>query len=134
MIVTKETAILAKERGFKNRVASYYDESGQFFKRNKNPECDLWDYNTSFKGWCSAPTQDQLCTWLREEHFIWVEITLFGDGIGTCCCIKKADPEDKEDDGSRIVRMIKVVDTNIYERFNYEQTLGKGIQEALKEI
>lgn len=126
-LISFETAKLAKEKGFDEIVTHLYTVSDKRL-------VDMPHMNSqSIKGY-SAPTQSLLQKWLRDEHHLWVEITLWGDGVGTQCLIKKADPSEKENDGSRVVIMEKMIDLGIYTSltFNYEQTLEAGLQEALK--
>ena len=145
-LVEFETAKLAKEKGFNEKCLYNYKSNGiiadwdelDYVESNYNtiPEYIFTANSECANGYITAPTQTLLQKWLREEHFMWVEITLFGDGVGTMCMIKSANLKDREDDNSRIVRVDKVVDISMYTRleFNYEKTLEKGLQEALKLI
>jgi hypothetical protein len=61
------TSIHAKEKGFNWRTTSFY-ENGEFKERDRNPNIETWDHNSSFKERTSAPTQTHLQKWLREVH------------------------------------------------------------------
>lgn len=53
------------------------------------------------------PTQDQMRSWLWFTHGIWIDITLWGDGIGFTAIIKQA--KGKEPDGSTTVMALTTV-------------------------
>lgn len=134
-LVSLETAMLAKEKTFNEICYYFYNDT---MHKEAMEDCKFHS-NKQFEekyssDYITAPTQSLLHRWLREKHNLWVEITLWGDGIGTMCAIKKADLNDKEEDGSRIVRLEKNVDTGQITRleFSYEKTLEIGLQEALK--
>jgi len=142
-LITYETGILAKQAGFNIPVRhGVYGPKMKLteshgWERNKCLEMTNWNAVTKQQKHSQAtsiPTQSLLQKWLREKHSLWVEITLWGDGIGTQCMIKEGKPDDREDDQSRIVRAIKTVEISIYDRleFDYEKTLEKGLKEALK--
>jgi len=132
-LIKFDTAKLAKEKGFDIKVNSFISDITGY---TLNIGFDNYNRIDMSKGCYSAPTQSLLQKWLREVHFLWVETTVWGDGIGTQCIIKKADYKDIEDDRSRVVKMAKTVDIGFYMKleFNYEKTLEKGLQEALKLI
>lgn len=80
-LVNKETAELAKQKGFNVRVRKYYDSFDEVkigFDAT-GPKED-WDYNTSFIGWCSAPTQSILQAWLRTKN-IHMYTKMFHDSL-----------------------------------------------------
>ena len=121
-IVTYETAILAKEKGFPqepNRLKiPYYNYKGEF-------KGDVKDWlrkylrkeDTSDVKSVSAPTQSLLAKWLREEHNIhliaYKNINI--DGYDWCYITT---------DGI----------TNINSYKTYEEAYEIGLQEALKQI
>ena len=136
-LVTLETAILAKEKGFNER--GHY-----FYKVKSENDIELYgctrkqlvgfkgcvpiyhkvrDYHTNKKKSnaklyrCSAPTQSLLSKWLREEHNIhliaYKNINI--DGYDWCYITT---------DGI----------TNINSYKTYEEALEIGLQEALKQI
>jgi len=142
MIVTLEVAKLAKEKGFdqnpytaiyansnaKGYYSEFIDGSG---KITLNGALFNLEHIIAI-----APTQSELQDWLRENHFLWTELTVFGDGIGVSSMLKKADPNDKEDDGSRIVRVEKIVDEGMWRRleFDYKKSLENLLKEALNTL
>lgn len=69
--VSFETAKLLKEKGFDERVKSYYAESGLegymfALKATKNTELD--------NGFISRPTLQMAMKWLREAHNLHIEV------------------------------------------------------------
>lgn len=66
-LVTFETALLAKEKGFSWATTYEYGKDECFYSRDYIPH----DYN--IRGLISAPTQSLLQKWLREVHKINVE-------------------------------------------------------------
>lgn len=143
-IVLFETAELAREKGFKEYCFCFYDGDKKLNEPylENGSSCDtefrvdledlLDDYNHMHKydKKTSAPTQSLLQKWLWETHGFWVEMTLWGDGMGFVCLIKQAKGE--EADGSTIVRQVGIVE-NGFEKDPYK-ILEKGIQTALKLI
>ena len=129
--VTFETAKLAKGKGFPqetNRLEiPYYNYKGEF----KGDVSD-WRVRKYIRGedtsdieFVSAPTQSLLAKWLREEHDINVTILISGTDYHQYVLHGKNR------------KYIKTVDNPItYENYknNWEDTLEKGLQEALKLI
>ena len=122
-IVTYETAILAKEKGFPqepNRLKiPYYNYKGEF----KGDVSD-WRVRKYIRGedtsdieFVSAPTQSLIAKWLREKHNIhliaYKNINI--DGYDWCYITT---------DGI----------TNINSYKTYEEAYEIGLQEALKQI
>ena len=132
-LVSFETAKLAKEKKFDipcNRAWSDKDSRNEEYER-------FYSFNNDEKvkdhfrfPLYSAPTQSLLQKWLWETHGFWVEMTLWGDGMGFVCLIKQA--KGGEADGSTIVRQVGIVE-NGFEKDPYK-ILEKGIQTALKLI
>ena len=152
-VVSFRTAKMAKEVGFDLMTMFYYDSDNPLSNNVNLRKNHFWcDENGEHFVWCDnrvdeesgileyklvtrnqAPEHAFLQQWLREIHHLWVEVLVFGDGVGTQCTIKKANPDDKEDDQSRIVYMEKMVDTGLYTKleFDYNKTLELGLQAAL---
>lgn len=71
-----ETAKLLKEKGFDWEVFHFYNENGEF--RDREGDCySLYNWNYPTKDeygsqYCSAPTQQMACRWLREERRIHI--------------------------------------------------------------
>lgn len=111
-LVSFETAILAKEKGFSEEVTYGYDQFGRNFHRDYIPH----DYN--IRGLISAPTQSLLQKWLREKH----NIDLW---FGECNLPNKYQVEDIVKNNLRMAIDLDGSQT-------YEQGLELGLQESLK--
>ena len=130
-LITFETAKLAKEKGFIEPVISHYRgnniiNNGLAYNFNNPKEQALWNIELT-----SAPTQSAILNWLWIKHKIWVEITLWGDGIGFQCALKKQD--GKEDDGSTIIRLFLMVEVQ-FVRFDIIKVRERAIEAALNSI
>lgn len=74
--VSFEVAKLLKEEGFDWKVFHFYDENGHL--KHREGDCYSlynWNYPTNDEygsQYCSAPTQQMACDWLREEKNIYV--------------------------------------------------------------
>ena len=70
------TAKRLKEKGFDWEVFHFYDENGHL--KHREGDCySLYNWNYPTKDeygskYCSAPTQQMACSWLREEHKIHI--------------------------------------------------------------
>lgn len=78
--VSYEMAKLLKEKGFAWRVFNFYDEHGGF-SEHIGSVYSLYNWNYPTKDeygsqYCSAPTQQMACRWLREEHNIHIMPTI----------------------------------------------------------
>lgn len=74
--VTFNVAKLLKEKGFDWKVFNFYDENGTFLHR-KGVCYELYNWNYPTKDeyasqYCSSPTQQMACRWLREEKGIHI--------------------------------------------------------------
>jgi len=125
-----KTALLAKEKGYdqnpyntKEAYLPRYTDGSSIYLNSAlfSPENNI----------ATAPTKTELKDWLWDTHKIWVEVTLWGDGIGFQCMIKYED--GKEDDGSTIIKAADPVE-NFMSKFCAYKTLEIGIFEALKLI
>ena len=72
--VSYDVAKLLKEKGFDWRVFNFYDEHERF-SEHIGSVYTLYNWNHPeedgrFSQYCSAPTQQMACDWLREEHEI----------------------------------------------------------------
>ena len=73
-----ETAKLLKEKGFDWKVFHFYDGDGHLMYREG--DCySLYNWNYPTKDeygshYCSAPTQQTACRWLREVHGIHIGV------------------------------------------------------------
>lgn len=74
--VTFEVAKLLKEKGFNWRVFNFYDEHGRFSEHIGSVYTLYnWNYPAEdghFSQYCSAPTQQMACRWLRKEKGIHI--------------------------------------------------------------
>lgn len=129
-LISFETAVLAKEKGFNEKTYYAYwrnIEGNYFICDNVNDiNSELLPHNYS------APTQSLLQKWLREKHFIFVEISL------NFC------PKSEIDFGYGVCVMSNINKWNNVKWFglditgewykSYELALESGLQEALKLI
>ena len=113
-LISKETAVLAKEKGFKEFVSfgdsfSYYDEDeNQFTKRQ---------YDFQDESLIIAHKQSLLQAWLRKKYNIHINV----------------DPTYY--DGKIKEWTLKICNTYYKEYYkSYEEALEVGLQEALKLI
>ena len=63
-----EIAKLLKEKGFNERSAASYDSKGQLQEG--------WAYWNKTPIWYAAPTHQMAMAWLREMHYLWIDIDL----------------------------------------------------------
>jgi hypothetical protein len=82
VLVSLEVAETANEKGFRERTRSFY-KKGELIIEDKEHIPYDWDWNSSFIGYHSAPTQSLLQKWLREKHKIEVYVLpVFGEKCG----------------------------------------------------
>ena len=75
-LISYETAKLAKEKGFDEKVYREYDKSGYLRCTSKSADVVLGPYDELLKSTeYPAPTQSLLQRWLREVHNIEVLIS-----------------------------------------------------------
>lgn len=112
MIITLETAILAKKKGFNRQSYYFYDHNGK----------KGYDYNTfwgDLEGYVFAYSQTDLQTWLREKHNIIVSVI----------------PHFYGTNGENVKYRYKVyVHEDKREFSSWEECLELGLLEALNEI
>lgn len=84
-LVEYKTAKLAKEKNFEEKVQEWFDENGNSIKAGLTSDNETIfkedlarQINKSAKALnkndISRPTQDQLRTWLRDKHQIYIEV------------------------------------------------------------
>lgn len=121
-LIDFQTAKLAKEKGFKEGSMSHYEEDGQIQHcRTSFANGFMEDGETRFE----APTQSLLQKWLREVHDINISILMSGFDFHQYILHNKNR------------RYVKTVDNPITPenyKNNWEDTLEKGLQEALELI
>ena len=132
-LISFETAKLAKEKGFRERVRfHYYNNSIKPFIED-NLKADfpasptgMWDANMHGKTdliHTSAPTQSLLQKWLREVHNIHMFVSITTNDIFLCRIL---NPLFKNGSEGRFI-ICKICNT-------YEEALEQGLIEALKLI
>lgn len=67
--VSFETAKLLKEKGFDGECFSAYNGNGKLYKFDEEI-----DDNTPC--WSDAPTLQMAMKWLREEHYLFIQVTI----------------------------------------------------------
>lgn len=128
-LISFDTAVLAKEKGFDGSCNYCYDSEGDkeaaidyfgdlFFTREHIDNADENGYEMTYV----APTQSLLQKWLREDKYVqvWVE-PMFFDRWDYVCYVNLMIPNNDLSD-------------IFYSESTYEQALEKGLQEALKLI
>ena len=119
-LISYETAKLAKEKGFDEKVYREYDKSGYLRCTSKSADVVLGPYDELLKSTeYPAPTQSLLQKWLREVHNIHITVTSISQESWQYHIQK---PKDKLGDNYN----------EDYE--NYEEALEDGLQESLKLI
>ena len=119
-LISFETAKLAKEKGFEDRVNNaFYTFKG---KLNSGKLLQTYNFTKNGEG-CDAPTQSLLQKWLREEKEVVVLIGLQGTDNEFTTTI---DYDFKDGDSTTIYVW------GYYK--TYEKALEKGLKEALKLI
>ena len=113
-LVSPETAVLAKEKGFNVNTQYYYNPS--LVKDVINREMD-WNDPKVISNCNSAPTQSLLQKWLREKYNIHVE---------SFYC-------ESEEYGVEVKVQFKVYFQD-YGFNNYEEALENGLSKALNLI
>ena len=139
-LITFETAVLAKKKGFDNREyhcfygyrTDYDDKPKLYFFGEASNSWNYISYGiTKTYGHCNAPTQALLQRWLREKHNLYV----LPDYIE----VNESEFHGHEQN-ERIwqanifcLKELKIKAIAEWDR-NYEEALEKGLQEALKLI
>jgi len=136
-VISKETAILAKEKGFdyltiyaylatpKHLISQY---GSTYLRTNGNPFGDFFkgkNWNKKYESnknkiVCSAPTQSLLAKWLREVHNIHVTVEYIYTSKTYIVLIRSYDPTYKANS------------IGFGKNYNYEQALEEGLKHALK--
>ena len=126
-LISFETAKLAKEKGFSEFTQEVFNQFGKLFIFNSGL---LTNHER-----IQAPTQSLLQKWLRETHFLNVEVTHHGynkeDNHFSFRAKVKTITKIKQSDNNGC---LSDVQGDFYIFRSYEQALEKGLQEALKLI
>ena len=139
-LISYETAKLAKEKGFDEKVYREYDKSGYLRCTSKSADVVLGPYDELLKSTeYPAPTQSLLQRWLREVHNCFIDILPHRDGDS-----KNKQWKSKKDvfwsvEVDYYGKDFKIEltdDADFTQHFNksYEEALEIGLQEALKLI
>lgn len=120
-LITKETAVLAKEKGFNLKSDKGYYKHGS---EKDFTVLLLWeDSEPNEPEFGHAPTQSLLQRWLREIHNISIEVfsLSYHNKIQFTMNIKKLNKSE-----------IKILSKNNYHFETYEEALEFGLQKALE--
>ena len=139
-IVSFETAMLLKKKGFNEPCSYYYEDDelyklyhyqgdGTGFSRNSSP---INDRLSCEEMQCTAPTQSLAQKWLRDNHNMCVSPSLTSrwKGINYIITIDKVISDSE-------IEIAFVVDSNskeIKKCKTYEEALEEGLINCLKSI
>jgi len=127
-LISYKTAQLAKEKGFEWKTLNAYDGVPMVCSHSESIFKPL-NYNSPSGGnYVSAPAQSLLQRWLREEHFIDIDIT------PTVWDSNRVYRGFIHQDFIRSEIHLKNICREFSYNINYEEALEKGLQEALKLI
>jgi hypothetical protein len=134
--VSFEVAKILKQKGFDWKVFHFYDEEGHL--KHREGDCySLYNWNYPTKDecgshYCSAPTLQMACRWLREEHNILVTVQPCEVGAGVddyTYVIYDIQQEDYHFEFINQGRMQPIAYT-----MDYEGTLEEGIKHVLTNL
>ena len=118
-LILKETAVLAKEKGFDEETYDYFNQNGECETSLEKEYFNKGIHTFENIITISCPTQSLLQKWLREKHNI--DILILGTSGFYYIGIHKKDFHN--------------LPKYFYPNFkSYENTLEFGLQEALKLI
>ena len=131
-LISFETAILAKEKGFKNACDSFVNKDNEYifmpdllypnnseFSHNSEEDPEVVEWKELMKTLVLAPTQSLLQKWLREVHKISIKIDDYYTNSKVRFDYNVCELGSQEDNP-----------VGIFE--TYEEALEDGINEALK--
>ena len=127
-LINFETAKLAKEKGFDEKVYREYDKSGYLRCTSKSADVVLGPYDELLKSTeYPAPTQSLLQKWLREVHNIEIYVHKFKPN--------GAYPKGYYCVSRPLIHYSNEMKDWIFTNFKtYEEALEVGLQEGLKLI
>ena len=139
-LISFETAKLAKEKGFGEKVYREYDKSGYLRCTSKSADVVLGPYDELLKSTeYPAPTQSLLQRWLREVHNCFIDILPHRDGDS-----KNKQWKNKEDVFWTVevdyygknfeIKLTNNADFTQHFNKSYEEALEIGLYQALKLI
>ena len=133
-LISFETAILAKEKGFKNTCNRFVNKDNEYifmpdllypnnseFSHNSEEDPEVVEWEELMKTLVLAPTQSLLQKWLREVHEISIKIDDYYTNSRVRFDYNVCELGSQEDNP-----------VGIFE--TYEEALEIGLQEALKLI
>ena len=133
-LISFETAILAKEKGFKNACDGFVNKDNEYifmpdllypnnseFSHNSEEDPEVVEWKELMKTLVLAPTQSLLQKWLREVHKISIKIDDYYTNSRVRFDYNICELGSQEDNP-----------VGIFE--TYEEALEIGLQEALKQI
>ena len=133
-LISFETAILAKEKGFKNACDRFVNKDNEYifmpdllypnnseFSHNSEEDPEVVEWKELMKTLVLAPTQSLLQKWLREVHEISIKIDDYYTNSRVRFDYNVCELGSQEDNP-----------VGIFE--TYEEALEIGLQEALKQI
>ena len=133
-LISFETAILAKEKGFKNACDGFVNKDNEYifmpdllypnnseFSHNSEEDPEVVEWKELMKTLVLAPTQSLLQKWLREAHEISIKIDDYYTNSRVRFDYNVCELGSQEDNP-----------VGIFE--TYEEALEIGLQEALKQI
>lgn len=133
-LISFETAILAKEKGFKNACDGFVNKDNEYifmpdllypnnseFSHNSEEDPEVVEWKELMNTLVLAPTQSLLQKWLREVHEISIKIDDYYTNSRVRFDYNVCELGSQEDNP-----------VGIFE--TYEEALEIGLQEALKQI
>ena len=133
-LISFETAILAKEKGFKNACDGFVNKDNEYifmpdllypnnseFSHNSEEDPEVVEWKELMKTLVLAPTQSLLQKWLREVHEISIKIDDYYTNSRVRFDYNVCELGSQEDNP-----------VGIFE--TYEEALAIGLQEGLKLI
>ena len=140
-VVSYDTAVMARLKDFNLATIHAYNDNEQisddddiwFYSCEGGMRLDDWFHKFNQKpvgNWfISAPTQNQIKTWLREKHNIIVEIHVSStnDPMDYLCTVKRMDKNGHWYTKFKTKENFK----GTIEKLSYEDTLEEGLFKAL---
>jgi len=135
-LISLETAKLAKEKGFNVITNSHWQRDYGDLENGNYPPLDSFTFYENIPYRVSktvdlvpAPTQSLLQKWLREEHYIHIDLT-FDDNVWNINIGTFSFPDWCADDSFRLEEKESQNESIVA----YTEALEKGLYEALKII
>ena len=81
-LISKETAVLAKEKGFNEETYDYFNQNGECETSLEKEYFNKGIHTSENIITISCPTQSLLQKWLREKHRIYIMVYVMEDSDG----------------------------------------------------